>query len=204
MSKIDELIQELCPDGVEYLPFGDFVSMQTGQQLNRSKLSDSGTYPVMNGGIFASGYWDEYNIDENTIIASQGGAFAGFVNFMTSKFWAGAHCFVIKIIDDRIVNKYAYYFLKNMQDDIQNAKLGAGIPGLNKKELQSLEIPIPPLPIQRQIVAILDKFDALVNDISAGLLAEIEARQKQYEYYRNQLLAFPCPPTGEAELKAAA
>ena len=56
--------------------------------------------------------------------------------------------------------------------------------------MEEIQIPIPPLSEQERIVAILDKFDALVNDISQGLPAEIEARRKQYEYYRNRLLTF--------------
>ena len=57
--------------------------------------------------------------------------------------------------------------------------------------IEKIQIPIPPLPEQERIVAILDKFDELVNDISIGLPAEIDARLKQYEYYRNKLLTFP-------------
>jgi len=63
-------------------------------------------------------------------------------------------------------------------------------PGLAVGKLKKIKIPIPPLTEQKRIVAILDKFDALVNDISTGLPAEIAARKKQYEYYRNQLLTF--------------
>ena len=61
---------------------------------------------------------------------------------------------------------------------------------INLGEIPKIKIPIPPLSKQKEIVAILDKFDALVNDISTGLPAEIAARKKQYEYYRNQLLTF--------------
>lgn len=58
------------------------------------------------------------------------------------------------------------------------------------KKLNDFSIPIPPLPEQRRIVAILDHFETLVNDLSVGLPAELEARRKQYEYYRDQLLTF--------------
>jgi len=184
MSKIDELIQELCPDGVEYKNLGSLASVNTGSQLNKTTLSKAGEYPVLNGGISPSGYYHLSNTEEDTIAISQGGASAGYVNFMHTKFWAGAHCFVIKPITDCIENKYLYYILKNDQDKFMNAKLGAGIPGLNRKELTNYLIPIPPLPIQQEIVRILDKFTAL----EAELEAELEARKKQYEYYRNQLL----------------
>ena len=62
---------------------------------------------------------------------------------------------------------------------------------IKPKNLQNLLIPIPPLPVQEEIVAILDKFEALVNDLTEGLPAEIAARQEQYEYYRDKLLSFP-------------
>jgi type I restriction enzyme S subunit len=65
-----------------------------------------------------------------------------------------------------------------------------GVPGLNRNDAYLIKIPLPPLPEQERIVAILDKFDALVNDISIGLPAELEARRKQYEYYRGKLLTF--------------
>lgn len=78
-----------------------------------------------------------------------------------------------------------YFFSYNMQF----AK-GAKMPRGDKSAIMKFKIPIPPLPEQKRIVAILDKFDALVNDISVGLPAEISARKKQYEYYRNQLLTF--------------
>ncbi|MEG0692961.1 MAG: restriction endonuclease subunit S, partial [Oscillospiraceae bacterium] len=58
------------------------------------------------------------------------------------------------------------------------------------KNLNNIKIPIPPLPEQQRIVAILDRFDTLCNDISSGLPAEIKARQQQYEYYRDKLLTF--------------
>ncbi len=64
------------------------------------------------------------------------------------------------------------------------------MPRGDKSAIMKYKIPIPPLAIQREIIGILDKFDALVNDISIGLPAELEARRKQYEYYRDKLLTF--------------
>ena len=64
------------------------------------------------------------------------------------------------------------------------------IPYISRKKFEDLLVPVPSLEEQQRIVNILDKFDKLVNDISEGLPAEIEARRKQYEYYRNKLLSF--------------
>ena len=69
-------------------------------------------------------------------------------------------------------------------------KRGAGVPHVSGEELGNIGLPIPPLQEQKRIVNILDRFHTLCNDLSAGLPAEIEARQKQYEYYRDKLLSF--------------
>lgn len=67
---------------------------------------------------------------------------------------------------------------------------GGTVKSVPMAEMKKLKIPVPPLEEQKRIVAILDRFDKLCNDISEGLPAEIEARQKQYEYYRDKLLTF--------------
>ena len=75
-------------------------------------------------------------------------------------------------------------------DFVENNQEGAGYPSISNSKVKAFPIPIPPLAIQQEIVKILDKFDALVNDISVGLPAELNARRKQYDYYRNKLLTF--------------
>ena len=190
MSKLERLIADLCPDGVEYVAIGDLCDIQTGSQLNKDTLKDMGKYPVYNGGIYPSGFHDDSNAEANTIAISQGGASAGFVNWVDVPFYAGAHCYVVKNVSQKVLTRYLYFLVKNEQDHIQNAKHGAGIPGLNSKAIKNLQIPLPPLSEQERIVTILDRFDALVNDITTGLPAEIAARRKQHEYYRDKLLTF--------------
>ena len=82
-----------------------------------------------------------------------------------------------------------YYFLQTQK--LEELNLAGGVPSLTQSVLNKVRFPIPSLTEQQRIVAILDKFDTLVNDISQGLPAEIEMRTKQYEYYRNKLLSFP-------------
>ena len=77
-----------------------------------------------------------------------------------------------------------------MESKLNAMKRGAGVPHVSGEMLNSIELPIPSLQDQQRIVEILDRFDILCNDLSAGLPAEIEARQKQYEYYRDKLLSF--------------
>ncbi len=97
-------------------------------------------------------------------------------------------------------SKYLYHVLFSENFFHYNIKSsrGAKMPRGNKTLIMKFKIPIPPLDQQERIVSILDKFDALINDISIGLPAEIEARQKQYEYYREKLLSFK-----ELEIKEA-
>ena len=89
--------------------------------------------------------------------------------------------------ESKVLNKYLFYFYQIAKWHIAE---GGTIQRLYNDNLKKTKIPIPPLPEQERIVAILDKFDALTNSISEGLPREIELRQKQYEYYRNKLLSF--------------
>ncbi|WQS28406.1 restriction endonuclease subunit S [Helicobacter pylori] len=186
MHKIERLLQTLAPKGVEFRKLGEVINILKGKQLNKELLLDYGEYPVMNGGIHASGYWNEYNTDYPKIIISQGGASAGYVNYMTSKFWAGAHCYTIELNSEKLNYKFLYYFLKNSQTILMKSQFGAGIPALNKADIETLTIPIPPLEIQQEIVKILDAF----TELNTELNTELKARKKQYEYYQNMLLDF--------------
>ncbi len=186
MHKIECLLQTLAPKGVEFRKLGEVINILKGKQLNKELLLDYGEYPVMNGGIHASGYWNEYNADYPKIIISQGGASAGYVNYMTSKFWAGAHCYAIELNSEKLNYKFLYYFLKNSQTILMKSQFGAGIPALNKADIETLTIPIPPLEIQQEIVKILDAF----TELNTELNTELKARKKQYEYYQNMLLDF--------------
>jgi type I restriction enzyme S subunit len=99
---------------------------------------------------------------------------------------------VVRLTDDGITPRYLYYLLAAddfFGYDMQHAK-GAKMPRGNKDAVMRYEVVIPPLEKQTRIVEILDKFNALTTDIAAGLPAEIEARKKQYEYYRDKLLTF--------------
>ncbi len=199
-KRLQTLLQTLAPKGVEFRKLGEVINILKGKQLNKELLLDYGEYPVMNGGIHASGYWNEYNTDYPKIIISQGGASAGYVNYMTSKFWAGAHCYAIELNSEKLNYKFLYYFLKNSQTILMKSQFGAGIPALNKADIETLTIPIPPLEVQQEIVKILDQFSLLTTDLLAGIPAEIEARKKQYEYYREKLLTFK-PLTPHKEVK---
>ena len=185
MSKLEELIRQHCPDGVEWKKLGGVCDIYKGVQFNKSEMNDTGTYPVINGGINPSGYIEVFNEQENTITISQGGASAGYVNFLQTKFWLGAHCYAVKP-SEKVLNRYLYHFVKQNEKTLQQCQYGAGIPALAKNTIANLQIPVPPLPVQEEIVRILDNF----TELQAELQAELQKRKLQYEYYRDKLLNF--------------
>ena len=171
---------------VEWKPLGEVAKVNKGVQLNKTKLKDEGKYPAYNGGKTYSGWTDDFNVEENTTIISQGGASAGFVNFVTTKFWANAHCYYIIPNLEIVNNRYLYQFLKFQEKFFMNSQHGAGIPALAISKLNKHLIPVPPLSVQQEIVRILDKF----TQLEAELEAELDCRKRQYEYYRDMLLSF--------------
>lgn len=171
-TSLDELIQQYCPDGVEWKTLGEVCDIHKGVQFNKTDMKEIGTYPVINGGINPSGYAEVFNEDKNTITISQGGASAGYVNFLRNKFWLGAHCYAV-IPYDIVLNKYLYHFIKMNEATLQQCQYGAGIPALAKSTISSLEIPVPPLPVQEEIVRILDTFIELQAEVRWMKLKDI-------------------------------
>lgn len=185
MSRLEELIQQYCPNGVEYKPLGEVCDIHKGVQFNKTDMKDEGSYPVINGGINPSGYVEVFNEEEETITISQGGASAGYVNFIMTRFWLGAHCYAVKPTQ-QVLNRYLYHFVKQNERTLQQCQYGAGIPALAKATIINLSIPVPPLPVQEEIVRILDSF----AELQVELQAELQKRKQQYEYYRDKLLSF--------------
>lgn len=109
------------------------------------------------------------------------------IQYAAGKFWANNHVHVIKGTNE-LNNRFLFHYLRSM--NFIPFLSGGTRAKLTKAKMLEIKIPIPPLAEQESIVAILDKLDALVNDISDGLPAELNARRKQYGYYRDKLLAF--------------
>jgi len=141
---------------------------------------------------------DSYQFDTKAVciplVSSRGHGVASLnhVYYQEGKFALGnILCALIPKDKTEILPKYLYYYFEQTKDYtlVPLMKGGANV-ALHMKDIEKLKIPIPPFPEQQRIVDILDRFDTLCNDISSGLPAEIEARQKQYEYYRDKLLTF--------------
>ncbi|UOR39911.1 restriction endonuclease subunit S [Helicobacter pylori] len=194
-KRLQTLLQTLAPKGVEFRKLGEVCESTNKKTLKISEVSEvknKGMYPVINSGRDLYGYYHDFNNDgENITIASRG-EYAGFINYFNEKFFAGGLCYPYKVKDtNELLTKFLYFYLKTNEIQIMENLVSRGsIPALNKADIETLTIPIPPLEIQQEIVKILDQFLALTTDLLAGIPAEIEARKKQYEYYREKLLAF--------------
>ena len=117
------------------------------------------------------------------------GATVGKVAYTTIPLTTNQACCNLEINEDIALFKYVYYWLANKYEYIKSLGQGSQT-NINAQIVKDLQIAIPSLIEQERIVNILDRFDKLCNDISEGLPAEIEARRKQYEYYRDKLLSF--------------
>lgn len=172
---------------------GDITNFRTGSKpKNILEEKDYRTYEYINAGTTNSGFVYEKNFKKDVVTTpSRGEGGIGFVGYQDNEFWLGPLCYAIWSKNEEIlINKYLYYELLSKKDEILKRKNTGGVPSLNGYDLKTISINIPPLEKQERIVSILNKFEKLCNDISEGLPAEIEARQKQYEYYRDKLLSF--------------
>lgn len=175
MSKLKELIQELCPDGVEYKKLGEVAIIRNGRDY---KHLGKGNIPVYgSGGIMT--YVDTYSYNKPTVLIPRKGSL-GNLFYLDTPFWNVDTIFYTEVNTCKIVAKYLYYVLA--KEHLENLNKAGGVPSLTQSVLNKLILPVPPLIVQDEIVKILDKF--------AELEAELEYRKKQYEYYRNKLLSF--------------
>ena len=128
-------------------------------------------------------------IPENCLVVAISGASAGRSAINKIPLTTNQHCCNLQIDPDRVNYRFAFYWVSSKYDELKSLGRGARS-DLNAAIIKGFPIPVPPLEEQNRIVELLDKFDALVNDLNAGLPAEIIARRKQYEYYRDKLLTF--------------
>ena len=170
-------------DNFEIKNLEDIYEFQYGE--GNTIPTTGGQFPVYgSNGIVGS--HDKYNSEDSPVIGHIG-AYAGIVNWAQGKHFVTYNGVICKIKPD--INPRFGYHLLILQDFRSKANAGSQ-PFVSYDMLKKIEVKIPSIPIQNKIADVLDKFDALVNDISIGLPAELKARRQQYEYYRNKLLTF--------------
>jgi type I restriction enzyme S subunit len=172
---------------------GNDVEWKTLGEIYEFKYGTGNTIPTVGGAfpVYGSngivGTHNEYNSEDAPVIGHIG-AYAGIVNWAPGKHFVTYNGVICRLKDSTVHPRYAYHQLL-VQDFRSKANSGSQ-PFVSYSMLNKVEVPLPSFKEQEIIADVLDKFDALVNDISIGLPAEIEGRRKQYEYYRNRLLTF--------------
>ena len=180
---INNLCMRFCPEGVSYIPLGEATEMQRGTSITKKNIIE-GTVPVIAGGQKPAYYCDKANRDADIITVAGSGAYAGYVSYWDCPVFV-SDAFSVKAKEGSST-KYIYYAMQNLQSEIYATKKGGGVPHVHISSIEKMRIPLPPLPIQQEIVRILDTF----TNLTAELTAELTARRKQYEYYRDDLLRF--------------
>lgn len=179
MSKLDDLIKELCPDGVEYKELKEVLVIKNGSDYKKYGKGDVPVYG--SGGIMT--YIDKYVYEKPTVLIPRKGSLDKLY-YLETPFW-NVDTIYYTIIDTNVaLPKYVYHCL--LREHLEKLNTAGGVPSLTQTVLNRVKIPVPPPEIQREIVHILDNFTAL----TAELTAELTARKQQYEYYRDSLLSF--------------
>lgn len=167
---------------------GQVMNLQRGKRLVRKQLTTLGSVPVYQNSLTPLGYYTESNRVKNTSFVICAGA-AGEMGYSAVDFWAADDVYTLET-SDNIADKFMYYVLLSKQDRLKSQVRKASIPRLSKDAIDKVTFYLPSLTEQVRIVSILDHFNTLTTSISEGLPKEIEQRQKQYEYWREQLLNF--------------
>ena len=168
---------------IKWLELRDILTIKNGKDY---KSYGDGDIPVYgSGGIMT--YIDTYAYNKPSVLIPRKGSIDKLY-YVDVPFWTVDTIFYTEINTDIVLAKYVYYWLK--KERLEKLNTAGGVPSLTQAVLNKVKIAIPPMEEQQRIVSILDRFDKFCNDILEGLPAEIEARKRQYEYYRNKLLTF--------------
>lgn len=185
MQKVSQLIEKLCPNGVEYKKIEELCSITRGRVMSKDYIRDNvGDYPVYSSQTENNGELGKittYDFEGEYLTWTTDGANAGSVFYRNGKFSVTNVCGLLKVTNLIINTKYLYYILSIEAPKYVNA--GMGNPKLMSNVMARIKVPVPPLEVQCEIVHILDDFTLL----SAELSAELKARQKQYNYYAEKL-----------------
>lgn len=206
MNRFEKLIEEYCPEGVEFKKLKDICKNITSggtplstmakyyngnipwlrtQEVNWKDIYETEIKITEEGLKNSSAKW----IPKNCVIVAMYGATTARVGINKIPLTTNQACCNLQVDELKANYKYVFYWLSKEYENLKG--LGEGSQAnINSKKVKEYLIPIPSLPVQQEIVKILDKF----TQLEAELEAELEARRKQYEYYRTKLLTFTPPP----------
>lgn len=193
MSILDKLLDGV---NVEWKPLIEFTNVLRGRRLTRKLLSTDEKHPVFHGGLKPLGFYSKCNRVADTVMIINVGASAGTVGYSAVDFWSSDGCYCIEH-SDLLINKFLYYFLNGEEFFLKSKVRVAGIPTLDAFVIEKLKIPIPcpdnpqrSLEIQKEIVRILDSFKEFTIGHTKQCTAELTARNKQFDHYREELFKF--------------
>lgn len=209
MSKLEKLIQQLCPDGVDYKELGTVATISRGGNFQKKDYVENGFPCIHYGQIYT-----KYNLFVNDVVSyispttakkQKKAVYGDIVMAVTSEniedvckcvAWIGNGEIAVSghtaIIHHKLEPKYLVYYLNSSLFFRQKLKLvqGTKVMEVSPDKLKKVKLPVPPMEVQREIVRILDQFTELTVELTTKLTAELTARKKQYEYYRDKLFVF--------------
>lgn len=180
MSMIREMIERLCPEGAEWKKLAEVTKTFKGTYITK-KESREGSIPVVLGGQEPAYYIDVSNHEGEIVVVSRSGASAGFVSYWNEPVFI-TDGFGFEVDSSVLSYRYLYYALKRIEASLQKMKRGAGVPHVSHKDLVLVEIPVPPIEVQEEIVKVLDSF----TELDVILNAELAARKKQFLWVQQQ------------------
>lgn len=195
MNKLEELILKYCPEGVKRVKLGEVLDVNRGKRLTKSQLINGGLYEVFHGSKDTPlGTYNESNAPGDTIIVVNTGGIGG-VKYCKDAFWCSDGSFWLGH-SKKVNNKFIYYYISQFENYFASQKRLGGVPTIDRSVVESLEIPLPPLSVQEEIVRMLDA----MSELQENLEKELEERRKQFAYYRDKLMTFndlTTPPQSE-------
>lgn len=185
MSKLTELLNELCPGGVEYVAAGEIAQIGTGRS-DRKDAIEGGEFPFFVRSETVMRH-SEYEYDETAIVIPGEGGVGEIFHYVSGKYALHQRAYRVSFTTDAIDTRFAFYhFQANFKRFIERVAVTATVKSIRKPMLTKFPIPVPPLEVQQEIVRVLDAF----TDLEQSLVSERELRKKQYEFYRDELLSF--------------
>lgn len=176
----EEMLKPKEGEKWETKTLGEIGKISIGKKPN--EILDKGTFEYINAGTTCSGYSETYNFEGDTITTpSRGEGGIGFVGYQKKRFWCGPLCYAIKTSEN---NKFIYHYLTLHNKLILDLKCEGGVPALNRKDLITIEIQVPPVAVQEKIVHTLDSFETSITTLTTAL----ELSKKRYEYYRDEMM----------------
>ena len=189
MSRLDELLRELCPDGVEYKALEDCCEVLDRKRKPVTKAArESGEFPYY-GANGIQDYVSDYIFDGTFVLVGEDGSVITptgrpVVNWAEGKIWVNNHAHIIAE-GKGVLLRFLYHFIQTV--DV-SPYIHGNIPKFTGGDFKSVKVPVPPLEVQSEIVRILDSFTQITAELQGKLNAELQARKKQYEYYSEKVL----------------